>query len=586
MWMANHDVQEMAQCAFCNNGIPEGMSSYFRCAHCSTQYCSKEHKKADFRFHKARCQGYANFTQQNDPVRLSAPISTQQYVPRNDDFSGFLACQQNASQFSLKSLPDQKQSVSAMSPLKVQTTSNLTQVEANSLGSQLNPNYQYHQPNPIQTNSSVDNYNNISPISGQSSPTDPSAKLGASSVRFQVNPIEQDFNNCQYYQQPLNQSNPYLPQSSEPTQTVTIQNAPIQIQDTNVSNEDDSIPLDDALLSFLQEAEQYDSPAEETQNSNQGKLPRNLSGIIRDLTKQTEENLFYDELLSSVDSSDSEGVNSRKQSGSELPSTSVMMPEFSPIMCEQFEFQKQNSKDIIEGKTTVEEEGVFKRFNINVIADFVVKSLNGYNHCIIDFLHGLSLANAILEDVKMFHTEEGFSEGRLSNLEDKKGTPNRAVREDLVAWTDGKGRKAIQKHMSRMDFLLKLCNKYITDVEISSRTQAMVACYPGKATGYKQHVDNPNKDGRCITTLYYLNPTWNVETDGGILRLFPGGIRRKTVNVEPLFDRLLFFWSDRRTPHEVTPAFKPRYAITLWYFNDEERKKYIKRYREGKAAKT
>lgn len=41
--------------------------------------------------------------------------------------------------------------------------------------------------------------------------------------------------------------------------------------------------------------------------------------------------------------------------------------------------------------------------------------------------------------------------------------------------------------------------------------QAMVACYPGNATGYKQHIDNPNKDGRCITTLYYLNPSWNVE---------------------------------------------------------------------------
>ena len=488
--MANHDIQEMSHCAFCNNGIPEGMSSYFRCAHCSTQYCSKEHKKADFKFHKARCQGYANFTQQNDPVKLSPPIGTQHYVPRNDDFSGFMAYQPNASQFSLKSLPDQKQNVSPTSPLKVQTTSPLTQVEANPLGGQPSPNYQYYQPNPIQTNSSVDNYNGITSIPAQSSPTEPSAKHGARSVRFQLNPIEQDYNDCQYYQQPSNQSNSYLPQLSaaqtkdltrEQTQTVTIQNAPIQVQETNVSNEDDSIPLDDALLSFLQDAEQYDSPAEETRDSNQGKLPRNLSGIIRELTKQREENLFYDELLSSVDSSDAEGtspitINSRKESGSELPSTSVVTPDFSPKMCEQFEFQKQNSKDIIEGNTTLQEEGVFKRFNINVIADFVVKSLNGYNHCIIDFLHGSSLANAILEDVKMFHTDDGFSEGRLSTLEDREGTPNRAVREDLVAWTDGKGRKAIQKHMSRMDFLLKLCNKYITDVEISSRTQVNHFC--------------------------------------------------------------------------------------------------------------
>ena len=53
--------------------------------------------------------------------------------------------------------------------------------------------------------------------------------------------------------------------------------------------------------------------------------------------------------------------------------------------------------------------------------------------------------------------------------------------------------------------------------------QAMVACYPGLGSHYVKHVDNPNRDGRCITAIYYLNLNWNVKKSGGLLRIFPEG---------------------------------------------------------------
>ncbi|CAB1348620.1 unnamed protein product [Coregonus sp. 'balchen'] len=86
---------------------------------------------------------------------------------------------------------------------------------------------------------------------------------------------------------------------------------------------------------------------------------------------------------------------------------------------------------------------------------------------------------------------------------------------------------------------------------------AMVACYPGNGTGYIRHVDNPNSDGRCITCIYYLNKNWDVKVQGGLLQIYPEG-KSVVANIEPLFDRLLIFWSDRRNPHEVKPAYATR----------------------------
>ncbi|XP_037301678.1 egl nine homolog 1-like [Manduca sexta] len=122
-------------------------------------------------------------------------------------------------------------------------------------------------------------------------------------------------------------------------------------------------------------------------------------------------------------------------------------------------------------------------------------------------------------------------------------------------------------------------NGKMGDYIINGRTKAMVACYPGSGSHYVKHVDNPNKDGRCITAIYYLNLDWDVKRCGGLLRVFPEDTNQ-VADIAPIFDRMLFFWSDRRNPHEVQPAYSTRYAITLWYFDAQEREKALRNYKK------
>ncbi|XP_022097362.1 egl nine homolog 1-like [Acanthaster planci] len=199
---------------------------------------------------------------------------------------------------------------------------------------------------------------------------------------------------------------------------------------------------------------------------------------------------------------------------------------------------------------------------------------NGY--CVLDSFLASESSRSILREVKSIQDSGVLIDGPLSggrtSSEKSQKFIEKAIRGDKITWLQGNEAcyPSISALASRMDELIQRLNYYLQDqYVISGRTKAMVACYPGNGAGYACHVDNPNRDGRCITCLYYLNDNWDVEKQGGLLRLFPvsGGY----VDVEPLLNRLLLFWSDRRNPHEVQPAFDKRYAITIWYFDKKER---------------
>lgn len=56
--------------------------------------------------------------------------------------------------------------------------------------------------------------------------------------------------------------------------------------------------------------------------------------------------------------------------------------------------------------------------------------------------------------------------------------------------------------------------------ELGGRTTPMVACYHPGSAGYSYHVDNPDRDGRILTAIFYLNKGWR-PADGGCVRLHP-----------------------------------------------------------------
>ncbi|XP_055969613.1 egl nine homolog 1 isoform X2 [Sorex fumeus] len=193
---------------------------------------------------------------------------------------------------------------------------------------------------------------------------------------------------------------------------------------------------------------------------------------------------------------------------------------------------------------------------LKLALEYIVPCMNKHGICVVDDFLGKETGQQIGDEVRALHDTGKFTDGQLVS---QKSDSSKDIRGDKITWIEGKepGCETIGLLMSSMDDLIRHCNGKLGNYKINGRTKAMVACYPGNGTGYVRHVDNPNGDGRCVTCIYYLNKDWDAKVSGGILRIFPEG-KAQFADIEPKFDRLLFFWSDRRNPHEVQPAYATR----------------------------
>ncbi|XP_013171092.1 PREDICTED: uncharacterized protein LOC106120320 isoform X1 [Papilio xuthus] len=218
------------------------------------------------------------------------------------------------------------------------------------------------------------------------------------------------------------------------------------------------------------------------------------------------------------------------------------------------------------------------------ICQRVIRDMTQYGVCVLDNFLGKDRGLLVLNEVLEMYRSGIFTAGQL--VSSPGSTEAQTIRSDRITWIDGKEPHCfyIKQLISQVDKIILQANKMpnngkMGDYVIDGRTKAMVACYPGSGSHYVKHVDNPNKDGRCITAIYYLNLDWDIKRCGGLLRVFPEGTNQ-VADIAPIFDRMLFFWSDRRNPHEVQPAYSTRYAITLWYFDAQERAEALRHYKE------
>ncbi|KAM9318879.1 uncharacterized protein egln2 isoform 1-T3 [Pholidichthys leucotaenia] len=216
---------------------------------------------------------------------------------------------------------------------------------------------------------------------------------------------------------------------------------------------------------------------------------------------------------------------------------------------------------------------------------YIVPCMRYYGMCVKNDFLGPQLGDRVLEEVELLNCSGKFRDGQLVS---QKSIPSLSIRGDQIAWVEGKepGCESIGRLMAHIDeaVMYSSANGQLGNCVINGRTKAMVACYPGNGARYVRHVDNPNGDGRCITCIYYLNKNWDIKTQGGLLQIYPEG-KNVVARVEPTFDRLLIFWSDRRNPHEVMPAYSTRYAITVWYFDAKERAEAKEKYKLAKGQK-
>lgn len=137
---------------------------------------------------------------------------------------------------------------------------------------------------------------------------------------------------------------------------------------------------------------------------------------------------------------------------------------------------------------------------------------------------------------------------------------NDSVRGDAIQWLEP-GDAAVTEFLSAMDKLREALNQRLF-LGLADYEAHFASYAPGAF--YKKHRDAfRGKPGRKLSSVFYLNPDWDLAA-GGELVLYDEAGEQELVRVAPECGRLVLFLSED-FPHEVLPARNPRQSIAGWF---------------------
>lgn len=217
----------------------------------------------------------------------------------------------------------------------------------------------------------------------------------------------------------------------------------------------------------------------------------------------------------------------------------------------------------------------------------ICAELDRNHYTIVDNFLSDIIAQEIYKEVKLMHINGELKLGKTGGGKSVNNAMIDGKRFDLITYikVDKKCKQSkLNDFVDTLDQMVhNVChNMNELKLKMVNRGNLMVSCYEKNAY-YISHVDNPNDNGRILTALLYINPSWKKQ-DGGQLLIHRCGAKthsetlqynstihnEKCIMIEPKWNRLVLFWSDKRNLHQVETSHRNRYAISIWYQNVRE----------------